>query len=326
MSTDNPALWLRQQNQSATMKDLWRLLLRDAWGERLELALSDVDSLTMESVLFWAASNDPAFSAALSGLLAEAAQTDLGKATDPRPALSGLSPRQSDAGAQLLGKLQSIAEDRGLDLLDLLTEAKASRNLLSFIQKNATKSMKYEKTAAAYIELRRPKVRVLQLADKDTKLSVRFDRDGVARVNTPANKEKYSKDADLAAILITSDDAATVFLISHKFARVGGGHQDNQWVDASQFLEYACQNPLEADAPCAQLQELARKALDAPGVRVAWEPALILDGEFFAGAPNSMSGTFRGRPCFVGDTDAFVSHLDHRADPGFCRRSATTTS
>jgi hypothetical protein len=316
VSTDNPAQWLRQQSESAAMKDLWRILLRDAWGERLELALSDVDSLTLESVLFWAAGNDPVFSTALSKLMAEAGEATPGEANGCLADISSLSPRQSDPGAQLLGKLQSIAEDRGLDLLDLLAEAKASRNLLSFIQKNATKSMKYEKTAAAYIELRRPKVRVLQLADKSTKLSVRFDRDGNARINTPASKEKYSKDADLAAILRTSADAATVFLISHKFARVGGGHQDNQWVDASQFLEYACQNPLEADSPRDQIQELAGRALDAPGIRVSWEPALILDGEFFAGAPNRMSSTFRGRPCFVGDTDAFVSHLDHRAGPG----------
>ena len=208
----------------------------------------------------------------------------------------------------MLGRLQSIADDRGLDLLDLLAEAKVSGNLLSFLQKNATKGMKYENTVSAYIERHAPGVRVLRLADSGSKLSIRFDATGVAWVNEPARKD-LSKDADLAAIRKTGEHTAVLYLISHKFARIGGGHQDNQKADAHTFLTNAARCPASSVSPVSELCGLAARALNDPTLTIEWEPALVLDGDFFANAPGDLAATFNGLPTFVGNTDAFVALL-----------------
>jgi hypothetical protein len=319
MSTTDPVAWIAQQDQNMSMEDLWSVLLRDAWAERHDLALADIDGVDLDALLAWAVANVESFSTALADAIEavhETPPTDDDHAeqrrTMARRAIRKLGPRAGDPHADMLGRLQSIAQDRGLDLLDLLAEAKVSGNLLSFLQKNATKGMKYENTAGAYIERHTPGTRVLCLRDAGNKLSVRFDAAGTAWINAPVRNE-FSKDADLAAIRKTGEHTAVVYLISHKFARIGGGHQDNQKADAYTFLTNAARCPASDTSLTNELRKLAAGALNDPALTIEWEPALILDGDYFASAPNDLAATVNGHPAFVGNTDAFVAHLIRKA-------------
>jgi hypothetical protein len=296
------------------MAELWSDLLRDSWQDRHSLASSYIEGIDLSTFLSWAVTADDDFASTIADVITAAHETpptDEEHAARRREAaekaVRRLRPPASDARVALLSRLQSIADDRGLDLLDLLAEAKASNNLLSFIQSNATKGMKYEATAGAFIENRVPGVRALCLASTDSKLSVRFDKTGKAWVNTKAGKD-LSKDADLAIVVPTGEHTATVYLASHKFARIGGGHQDNQKADAHTFLTNAikCQ---PGASPLAELNKLAAAALGDPHLTITWEPALILDGDYFATAPADLATTFQGKPVLIGDTDSFVAAL-----------------
>ena len=315
MSTTNPEAWIAKQDPTVPMADLWSVLLRDAWTERHELALADIEGVDLDALLAWAVSNVDSFNAALTVAIEDTYETPpideehaAQRRTRARRAIRKLGPRPGDQHADMLDRLQSIAEDRGLDLLDLLAEAKVSGNLLSFLQKNATKGMKYEGTAGAYIERHAPGVRVLRLADSATKLSIRFDTAGVAYVNAPAGKD-VSKDADLAVIQETGNNTAAVYLVSHKFARIGGGHQDNQKADAYTFLTNASRCSSSAASPASDLSKLAAEVLADKSLTIEWSPALILDGDFFANAPDAFASNTNGSKAFVGNTDAFVAHL-----------------
>lgn len=338
MSTEDPQKWVKQQPSWATMRELWPVLLRNAWEERHSIAMSDIDSVGLQILLDWCAQNEPVFNDRLMRAVVSAHDSTCSDASSQqsfddavKAELRKLSPKTSDPRSELMARLASIADDRGLDLLDLLSEAKASSNLLSFLQKNATKGMKYERTAAAFIEARLGGVRVFQLAEGKNRLEIRFDDTGKAHVNAKANTE-HSKSADLAAVVQTSCDAATVYLISHKFARIGGGHQDNQKADAGTFLTRAAKNRPDSDPPLTHLRDLAVKWTHNAGLTAQWEPALILDGDYFAQSSGQLAATFDGHTTFVGDTDDFVEFArraagSHPLDCGVCtaRRESLST-
>lgn len=238
--------------------------------------------------------------------------------------LSEIAIRQlSAAKRDLLEKVASFSEDRGLPFLDFLVEARASSNLASQIQKNATKQGLYEPIAAAYININ-SQSEVLVLAEADTKFEVRFKPDGTALVEDSGKSKRKkkasdsdSKSADLLACVF-EDGKCTAYLLSHKFARVGGGHQMNQRTDAVKFLAFAS---LAADSG-HDFEELRifinshfGMSLDANSF--SWQPGLVLDGKFFQGAKaiiesNDSYPALRSNKFFIGTSDEFLDHLENQ--------------
>lgn len=226
-------------------------------------------------------------------------------------ALSAKVSTLSKAATELLKRVASLSTDRGLSFFQTLEEARNSELAASAVQKNPTKQGLPEPYAAEYIR-QKAGVVVLRLADSSSKLSLRFASDGSVGVNVAAG-ETYSKDADLA-ILLEHEGEVEVILASHKFARVGGGHQDNQRSDATRYLV----NALRATKKTPDIPSLRALISEALGWEVAenafrWSPALILDGLYFHGARNVVLGSAdlpaNAKDSFIGDTDAFIRHF-----------------
>jgi len=299
-----------RRNPGAAMADLWGDLLRDSWAEGLLEVQSALEDITIDDLALWTlAQGGPALEKLSQGLEKKGG---LGGKTELAPTLGKVAGAcVAKEPGSLLDKISSIASDRNLSLLDFLTEARASANLASLVQKNATKQGLYEPIAGAFIA-ERAMVPVLVLAHADTKLSLRFSPAGEVGVNQKA-ADPFSKDADLA--IVVAGEKVKVFLISHKYARVGGGHQMNQRGDAAKFLAYGTVAKREhSDIP--SLRELASKALhrDIQTEAFEWEPGLVLDGEFFENAPDIIRAeksypALQGTSCFIGNSDAFVAHL-----------------
>lgn len=289
------------------MSELWSELLRDSWQDGLFEVQSLLESVSIGDVSLWALQSGSLHLEAFAASLTR--ELKLPDAIEPTK-LSKLLSRQLDAEKiEILEKIASIADDRGLDFLDFLSEVRASANLASQVQKNATKKGLYEPAAAAFIKLR-SSFDVLVLAHAENRLSIRFSNSGRVGLNSKA-ADPYSKDADLVAF--TFDQfKCHAFLISHKYARVGGGHQMNQRSDAAKFLAYANEALIQNEA----LHDLRKLIEESTSKSIresefSWEPALILDGEFFHSAPSIIRAEesypkLRSSQFFIGNVDDFV--------------------
>lgn len=290
------------------MSALWSPLLRDKWQEGLFEIQELLEAITITDVGIWGLlGGGPELGAIADGITRK---YKLNPPIVPDDLLRILGKQLSTSRKDILEKIGNFSDDRGLDMLDFLSEVKASSNLATQVQKNATKKGLYEPAAAAFIELR-SRFSVLVLAHAETKLSIRFSDSGKVGINREA-KDPYSKDADLLAFLWNGQNCHA-FLISHKYARVGGGHQKNQRSDATKFLAYA-NEALNNGEQIPELRALVERFTGKliSEANFTWEPALVLDGEYFANAPSVVQSEesypkLRNTKLFIGDVDAFVS-------------------
>ena len=299
-----------RKRPGASIRELWPELLRDAWQDGLldvQKLLEDIDlaDLASHAIYFDSKRFDTAFTIL---------DPDFGSISEQRLATfrKQVKKTMSVAKFDLIEKVNSIAVDRGLSILDFLIEARASANLASQLQKNATKQGLYEPISAAYIWEKTGSKPAL-LSHKATKLQVRFRSDGKVLLDKKA-ESSLTKSADILA-LSKVGNAITAYLASHKYARVGGGHQMNQRSDAAKYLSYAG----TASGKGNEIPGLLELCESLSGTTISpktfsWEPCLILDGDFFVGAqevikndpdyPELASSSF-----FIGDSESFVELL-----------------
>lgn len=293
-----------------SIRDLWSELLRDAWQDGLLqvqelLEKIDLADLAAHAMYF----DSKRFEAAFRVL-----DSDYDSMSEQKVASFRKQIKKTVTGAKfdLIEKVNSIAVDRGLSILDFLIEARASANLASQLQKNATKQGLYEPISAAYI-WERTNSKPALLSHTATKLQVRFNADGKVILAKKA-ESSLTKSADILSVS-EGRDSVTAYLASHKFARVGGGHQMNQRSDAAKYLSYAG----KARGAGREIPGLLELCENVTGREInpktfSWEPCLILDGDFFVGArevikndsdyPELESSTF-----FIGDSEDFVQLL-----------------
>jgi hypothetical protein len=204
----------------------------------------------------------------------------------------------------VLRRAETVSADRVLDFRALVADARESPYVATTLQKNATKQNIPEKVAHAFLA-DRTGLSVLRLRDSDTRLSVRFDDDGVVGVNVPATSGQ-SKDADFIIVVPRRNGTTHVVLASHKHAREGGGHQDNQKADAFRFLANASE-AAAAGRDIPGLADIVACTIGRSAGRVTWEPALILDGPYFAGAAVYPDARPSMQSRFVGNSEQFAA-------------------
>lgn len=310
-TTAQTATWIQEQvTDGAAMADLWEPMLVRAWQENNAAARTQLAALTIQQVATFAGgSRTPALEllvqwqqdrpdalAALRCVLAAGAD---GPSTISRTA------------RELLERLWSLAADRGLDPVSVLAEAVRSTNLASLVAKNPTKQGPYEPAAVAYLAAATragqpgsPVAAVVQLSRAG--VGIRFRANGDWFVSM--RQDRTSKSADIAVLVVSPDGLrGRWYLCAHKYARVAGGHQDNQREDAVTFAEYARlghRHGLMLDPLERQLAQLAPDVLD-----IDWRPGLILDGAYFAGALPALRTRGEDPLEFVGDTDQWAQWL-----------------
>jgi hypothetical protein len=299
-----------RKRPGVSIRDLWPELLRDAWQDgllKVQELLEDIDLADLGShAMFF---DSKRFEAAFTVLDPDYASISESKSAKFR---KQIKKTVSASKFELIEKINSIAADRGLSILDYLIEARASANLASQLQKNATKQGLYEPISAAYIWEKTGSKPAL-LSHKDTLLQVRFKSDG----SLQASKKAESSSTKSADILVVSEtkDSVTAYLVSHKYARVGGGHQMNQRSDAAKYLSFAG-TARNAGTEIPNLLELCDNLTRTKinPLAFTWKPCLILDGDFFVGAP----AVIRNDPdypeliksgFFIGDSEEFVQFL-----------------
>lgn len=301
--------WIASQvAQGATMSQLWDPMLVRAWNENNAAAQAQLAALTVPQVAqFVAAAEQVSVPEILAGweeaspMSAAALRAALSAHTAETPEVA---PR---ASRDLLARLWSLAADRGLDPLSLVAEASTSMNLASLVAKNPTKQNPYEPAATSYLAHATAGSRVaavIQLANYG--IGLRFKANGDWFLST--RQDRATKSADLAILVVSEcGTRARWHLVAHKFARVAGGHQDNQREDALAFAEYARRghdNGLMLDPLEDLLAEHAPRAVD-----VDWRAGLILDGAYFARSLPALNADAGDPLEFVGDTDQWVQWL-----------------
>lgn len=290
---------------AVSVEQAFQAAVLEAWRESFREATVLVDEVTHENLCGWAIANDLAIRSSLetallsSGLLPDQVQKafrHLEKQLAPRKDLS-----------DLLLKLSNLAEDRGLDMLDLLAESRAASKVVSLFQKNATKQGIHEPLCVALINNRTgANVRAFRLKGGDhgdRSLSIRFDDSGKIFINESGKADRYSKDADIA-IRVDSAQSHKIYLCSHKFARVGGGHQDNQLKDSSKFLRFALLSKGKSIPELASFVGLGTASYEIV-------PTLVLDGEFFSSHIPQLRDEFKGAKgeFLIASTTEVISRL-----------------
>jgi hypothetical protein len=310
---DEAIQWIHKY-PSRKIAGIHSIMTRSAWMKGRNATRKIINSLTEEQVYAWLSSKPKANP--------EKTVLEVAKIFDKTPKevkdrLNNNEPKTlTKVQKEVLEKIDSLWEDQGMNSAKVLLEAKNDGYIISSLQKNPTKQNIYEPTVAAYIQ-EKAGTPVLILASARNKISVRFSANGEYDVSGKS-KDKFSKDADLA-IIVPNGDGIKVFLASHKYGRVPGGHQDNQKKDAAAFLAGA-DSALRNHKDIPELRELVGKSLgrNIPKSKFSWEPALILDGDSFKGTDewiaartHNHSDTSRssGKARFVGDADQFVAFL-----------------
>lgn len=320
----NEAEVIVRSKTDVPISELMQQVVEEAWQSGLYEVMELLEKISPSEIALWALRSE-------DGVLVELLDS-YGKSTGVKidsVKLGSMASRKLGVPTrELLEKVSSFSEDRGLPFFDFLVEARASANLSSQIQKNATKQGLYEPIAAAYINVHsHAEVRVL--AESESKFEVRFGPDGSRIVEGLKFKTKgkskskkkddtISKSADLLACVF-ENSKCTTYLLSHKYARVGGGHQMNQRTDAVKFLAYASISASDgSDFPelLAFVNEQFGKTITAADFQ--WQPGLVLDGRFFDGAKvfiesNDSYPQLKTNAFFIGTSDEFVDHLDNQA-------------
>ena len=287
------------------IENIWQLATLEAWRQSFNETLNLTNEMSIYDVVGWMIANDASINQKLIEILSDdnisASQLSrmkkkIEKIFDPSKEI-----------CEILEKIKSLADDRGLQILDLITEARAGTSAISLFQKNATKQGIHEPLCVALINKLTPEnVRALRLKgdDQSTKsLSIRFDDKGNVCVNQAGRGDRYSKDADIAVIL-TKNKETSVYLCSHKFARVAGGHQDNQLKDSSKYLRFALLSKVK---DIEELSDFAK--LTSSNYKIV--PTLILDGEYFKHQIPQLQKEFEGEldRVLISDTQTFISKV-----------------
>jgi hypothetical protein len=295
------------------IRELWSELLRDAWQDELLTVQHTLDRIEFGDLAAHAFFFDhQRFQDAFEVLNPDFKTIGLDQISKFQKKLKATIGKDK---FELIEKVNSVAADRGLPILDYLIEARASANLASQLQKNATKQGLYEPIAAAYI-WHRTQIKPALLSHTGSQLQVRFNSEGKAEMNKKAHNS-LTKSADILCVF-KSGSKYVAYLASHKYARVGGGHQMNQRADAAKYLSYSGK-AAQAHEDIPNLLSVCEKLL---GVKISpenltWEPCLILDGEFFENAPKAIRldpnyPELETSPYFVGDTQGFVDFLESK--------------
>jgi hypothetical protein len=200
--------------------------------------------------------------------------------------------------AQVLMRAYNACQDRGLDFESALQEAAKSETAATSLQKIPTKQNGYEKIATLWAE-EKSGVPTYRLAHSASYLEIRFREDGTPLIGGKT-RDSASKSADMLSLVSTGDKLHAV-VVTHKFARVRGAHQDNQRKDAEEFLKFA----LRA-GKIPQLEELAF-SLAGEHKNFSWEPAIVVDGEYFEKHIEDMRKDNPG--VFIGTTDEYTEYL-----------------
>lgn len=283
----------------------FREAVLEAWRESFREATVLVDEVTHEDLCGWAIAQDSAIRSKLENALLSSGLTPSQVKAAFRQFEKLLTPRKDLS--DLLLKLSNLADDRGLDMLDLLAESRAASKVVSLIQKNATKQGIHEPLCVALINNRTSaNVRAFRLKGGDhgdRSLSIRFDDSGKIFINESGKADRYSKDADIA-IRVDSAKGHIIYLCSHKFARVGGGHQDNQLKDSAKFLRFALLSKGKSIPELASFVEIGTASYEIV-------PTLILDGEFFSGYIPRLRDEFKSTTgkFLIADTTEVISIL-----------------
>lgn len=289
--------------RSLGLNESWGTLLIDLWQSNQRDALEILAVVTESHYVAWSLSSSSVENDDLWCLLAECFGQDSTAGLAAKKVMrKNLSIPASIL--EVLEKIQSIASDRGLNSLEILSEARVSSNLAAFLQKNATKTGPYEPLAVAFINARTgEEVAAFRLADAKTKLSIRFDSSGRAMINHRSSPS-LSKDADIAIVRVVGK-AARIWLVTHKFARVAGGHQDNQLADASTYLDFAAKQTQRIPELVGVLSPHIPELAHCDEISIV--PAALLDGEYFQSRMPSLKAEFDERKVFIGTSDDFVN-------------------
>jgi hypothetical protein len=280
----------KQLPDDTDIGSIWALAVLTAWRESFAASVETVEAITVTDLAKWTMIEDDEIKEMLSQTLAEC----------------GVSTAiQGKEIHDLLSKIKSLADDRGLEILDLLTEARAGGMAISLFQKNATKQGIHEPLCVAMINRFTPDhvlaIRLKGDVNRNSSLSVRFDETGRVYVNSAGRGDKYSKDADIA-VVVRKTKGAVVYLCSHKYARVAGGHQDNQLKDSAKYLRYALKNK---GKPIPELTEF----LNLEGTPYELVPSLVLDGEFFEARLDELREQFTKEPCEIHHTAGLIRKI-----------------
>lgn len=301
--------FVAELDPTTKISSVWGLAALKGWRESFLEAESLIEKLTAFDLALWYLSNDERLNNLLLELMSQSGVSEKAS-TKVIESLRRFSLNDQETN-ELLGKMKNLADDRGLEILDLISEAQAGSNLVSLFQKNATKQGIHEPLCVALINVRTPQtVRGIRLkGDRslNTSLSIRFDENGKVSINMPGKTDRYSKDADIA-VIVSKADITTVYLCSHKFARVAGGHQDNQLKDSAKFLRFALRN---AGKPIRELSD----HLGLSGKKVEIVPTLLLDGEFFESRIDELRNDFAKETSkwIIDSTDGFIKTVSSRA-------------
>lgn len=308
LANEKPGSWIADQvAQGAAMKQLWDPMLVRAWQENNDAARAQLAALTVAQVAQFVATLELTSAEEVLATWQEHYPAELASL---RAALADTpgSPAAAPRGARdLLARLWSLAADRGLDPLSLLAEASTSTNLASMVAKNPTKQNPYEPAAVSFLANATAGSRVAAVIQLSTVgIGIRFRSNGDWFLSN--RQDRATKSADIAILVVSEcGDRARWHLVAHKFARVAGGHQDNQREDALAFAEYARaghRNGLMLEPLEALRAQYAPVATD-----VDWRPGLILDGAYFARSLPVLRAQMDDELEFVGDTDDWVAFL-----------------
>lgn len=262
---------------TVSVEHAFQAAVLEAWRESFREASVLVDEVTYKDLCGWAITQASAIRTELEAALHSNGLTPAQVKAIFKHLEERLNPRKEIS--DLLLKLSNLADDRGLEILDLLAESRAASKVVSLFQKNATKQGIHEPLCVALINNRTgTNVHAFRLKGGehgDISLSVRFDDSGKIHVNKPGRGDTFSKDADIA-IRVNNPEGCKIYLCSHKFARVGGGHQDNQRKDSAKYLRFALRS---MGRPIPELASFV--GLRSEQYEII--PTLILDGEFFSG-------------------------------------------
>ena len=309
--------WLASHPHDGKMSNLWSVLIQEANRDGRHEARDLLRSITEEDLATYIIAEE-AFD---RELIAEDIADRTGmKVEDVMSHLQKASKRQSNARfttekLDMLSKMQKIVEEDFLEPAWVLQ--KVSREDSDWaavtLKKNATKRNRFESVAAAFVRSRTG-LPTLQLSQAATSLSVRFSSEGEITLSQ-GKSEGHSKSSDLA-VVIEDGSKVRVILAGHKFGRVRGGGQDNQWNDAATYLN----NALVANEKHADIPELRALVSKSVGREIApedfsWEPALILDGDYFSKAPTKMRmddkrPLLNSTQAYIGDIDTFVEKYE----------------
>ena len=243
-------------NGHQRLADLWQPLLAHLWGEALEEIRLDLISLQPENCK----------------IVVEACS-------------SNINPGLSDSQFETVKRVVAACVDRGVDPISELAQLIQRVDPLSSVIKNPTKTNPYEEVAAKYLRLKLSEESFPVVRQTNSlRTQIRFNDSGDVKIG-PGRSQSYSKSVDLL-VIEKRGEKLVVYMLSHKFARVAGGHQDNQANDVEEYLRNSSKAFLRPEVLEALYLELVRvcpSVLEGHDLNtIDFVAGAALDGEYFA--------------------------------------------